>query len=117
MFFNYLIRQDQSKTIINDTNEWKQQVYDNVVMICGGSGITPMFQIIENAYFMKDMSTNFYLVYATKKQVLDKLNKEDLLFRDYFEKLKKGLNLNCLYFVENFNVMYMLIKGRGKSIF
>lgn len=63
--------------------------FSNVGMLAGGTGITPMLQVIEKIIKNKNDSTKVALVFANVEE-RDILLKEklDLLAKDYPEKFK-----------------------------
>jgi len=62
---------------------YKANEYDQVAMIAGGSGITPMYQVLEHALEQKDDKTKFTLIFAN-------VTPADILLREEFEKLKQA---------------------------
>ncbi|KZT02097.1 ferredoxin reductase-like protein [Laetiporus sulphureus 93-53] len=73
---------------------YKINEHDQVGMIAGGTGITPMYQILE--YALKDPSnkTKFTLIFAN-------ISERDILLREEFDALKKA-------HPDTFNVIYTL---------
>ncbi|KAF8323954.1 putative cytochrome-b5 reductase [Clavulina sp. PMI_390] len=62
---------------------YKPNEFDQVAMIAGGSGITPMYQVINHALKQKDDKTKFTLIFSN-------VSPADILLREEFEKLKKA---------------------------
>jgi len=74
-----------------EINKW-----DEVGMIAGGSGITPMYQIVNYALSDPSNKTKFTLIFANVEE-------RDILLRDDFDALKKK-------HPDTFNVIYTLDK-------
>ncbi|KZT63636.1 ferredoxin reductase-like protein [Daedalea quercina L-15889] len=74
-----------------EINKW-----DEVGMIAGGSGITPMYQIVNYALSDPSNKTKFTLIFANVEE-------RDILLRDEFDALKKK-------HPDTFNVIYTLDK-------
>ncbi|TBU41280.1 cytochrome-b5 reductase [Dichomitus squalens] len=76
--------------------EYKINQFDQVGMIAGGSGITPMYQILD--YALKDPSnkTRFTLIFANATE-------KDILLKEEFDALKKK-------YPQTFNVVYTIDK-------
>jgi len=73
---------------------FKVNEFDEVGMIAGGSGITPMYQILKYALGDPSNKTKFTLIFAN---ITDK----DILLREEFDALKKS-------HPDTFNVVYTL---------
>lgn len=52
-----------------DFDKWDLNTYKRVFAICGGTGITPIYQVIQSAYLNKDKATEFRLIYGNKTEV------------------------------------------------
>jgi cytochrome-b5 reductase len=55
--------------------------FENVLMIAGGTGITPMVQVLETAATIPDNRTNFTLFFCN-------VSREDIFLEDYISKYK-----------------------------
>ncbi|KDQ51129.1 hypothetical protein JAAARDRAFT_41396 [Jaapia argillacea MUCL 33604] len=75
---------------------WKMNEFEDVGMIAGGSGITPMYQILNHALTDPSNKTKFKLIFAN-------LTEPDILLREEFDALKKK-------YPNNFDVIYTLDK-------
>lgn len=73
---------------------WKTNQFEQVGMIAGGSGITPMYQLLVHALRDKENKTKFKLIYAN-------VTEDDILLRQEFDELKKK-------YPNNFDVVYTL---------
>ncbi|KAI0688573.1 cytochrome-b5 reductase [Cerioporus squamosus] len=75
--------------------EYKINQFDEVGMIAGGSGITPMYQILEHALKDPSNKTRFTLLFAN-------VTEKDILMKEEFDALvKKHPNtLNVVYTVD-----------------
>ncbi|KAI0076826.1 cytochrome-b5 reductase [Panus rudis PR-1116 ss-1] len=76
---------------------YKKNEFDEVGMIAGGSGITPMYQILEHALKEKDNKTKFTLIFAN-------VTPKDILLKEEFDSLKKK-------YPDTFNVVYTVDKA------
>ncbi|KAK7686547.1 hypothetical protein QCA50_010147 [Cerrena zonata] len=70
--------------------------FEQVGMIAGGSGITPMFQILEHALKDKSNKTKFTLIFAN-------VTAKDILLKEEFDDLQKK-------YPDTLNVVYTLDK-------
>ncbi|KAF8311811.1 uncharacterized protein EI90DRAFT_3095318, partial [Cantharellus anzutake] len=77
-----------------EANKW-----DEVAMISGGSGITPMYQILNHALHLKDDKTKFTLIFAN-------VSPADILLREDLDSFKKQ-------HPDRFNVVYVVDKAEG----
>lgn len=73
----------------------KANQFEEVGMIAGGSGITPMYQILEHALKDKSNKTKFTLIFAN-------VTPKDILMKEEFDDLKKKYpdTLNVIYTVD-----------------
>ena len=62
-------------------------------MLAGGTGIAPMYQILQAADVNKDVA-NFILLYSNKTQVWLYLIKDDMLLRNELDVIEKSKNIN-----------------------
>ncbi|CCM00046.1 uncharacterized protein FIBRA_02072 [Fibroporia radiculosa] len=62
---------------------YKANEFEQVGMIAGGSGITPMYQVLKHALADPTNTTRFTLVFAN-------VTEKDILLRDEFDALKKA---------------------------
>lgn len=74
---------------------YKMNEFDQVGLIGGGSGITPLYQILGHALKDKNNKTKFTLLYGN-------LTEDDILLRKEFDTLKKKYpdTFNVVYFVD-----------------
>jgi len=75
---------------------WKTNEFEQVGMVAGGSGITPMYQLLVHALRDKENKTKFKLIYAN-------VSEGDILLKQEFEDLKKK-------YPDTFDVIYTLDK-------
>ncbi|TRM61635.1 hypothetical protein BD626DRAFT_501716 [Schizophyllum amplum] len=61
---------------------WKIDQFDEVAMIAGGSGVTPMHQILEHALPNKENKTRFTLIFAN-------VTEKDILLKEQFDEWEK----------------------------
>ncbi|KAI5898869.1 ferredoxin reductase-like protein [Schizophyllum commune H4-8] len=61
---------------------WQINQFDEVAMIAGGSGITPMHQILEYALKNKENKTRFTLIFAN-------VTEKDILLKEQFDEWEK----------------------------
>ncbi|EAU92357.2 cytochrome-b5 reductase [Coprinopsis cinerea okayama7 len=73
---------------------YKVNEFDEVALIGGGSGITPLYQIVDHALADKNNKTKFKLLFAN-------VTEQDILLREELEALKKK-------HPKNFEVVYIL---------
>ncbi|KAI0829133.1 ferredoxin reductase-like C-terminal NADP-linked domain-containing protein [Trametes gibbosa] len=74
--------------------EFKVNQFEQVGMIAGGSGITPMYQILEHALQDPANKTRFTLIFANVAE-------KDILLKEHFDSLKTK-------YPQTFNVVYTL---------
>lgn len=69
--------------------------FEHVGLIGGGSGITPLYQILSHALKDKSNTTKFTLLYGN-------LTEDDILLRERFDDLHKKYpdTFNVVYFVD-----------------
>lgn len=73
---------------------WSANKHDRVYMIAGGTGITPMYQLIQKIFREKEDKTDVTLIFAN-------IAKRDILLYKELEELKKR-------YPERFHVNYVL---------
>ncbi|KAJ8515439.1 hypothetical protein ONZ45_g7137 [Pleurotus djamor] len=78
---------------------YKINEFDEVALIGGGSGITPLYQVLTHALADKSNKTKFTLIYGN-------IAEKDILLREEFDQLKKQ-------FPDKFDVVYFLDKPEG----
>ncbi|KZS93256.1 cytochrome-b5 reductase [Sistotremastrum niveocremeum HHB9708] len=76
--------------------DFKINQFDEVGLIGGGSGITPLYQIVEYALSKKDNKTKFKLIFANETEA-------DILLREEFDSMKKK-------YPDTFDVVYVVTK-------
>jgi len=65
---------------------WYTKKYDKVGMLCGGTGITPIYQILQAANINKD-SIEYSLIFGNRSAL-------DILLKDELDKMYKEQNFN-----------------------
>ncbi|KAF7793598.1 hypothetical protein EIP86_004712, partial [Pleurotus ostreatoroseus] len=75
---------------------YKKNEFQEIGMIAGGSGITPMYQVLQHALEEKDNKTRFTLIFAN-------VTPSDILLKDEFDALKAK-------HPDTFNVVYTVDK-------
>lgn len=75
--------------------------FDQVALIGGGSGITPLYQILTHALRDRTNTTKFTLLYGN-------LTEDDILLREQFDNLKKT-------YPKTFDVVYFVDKKSTKD--
>ncbi|KAJ8084823.1 hypothetical protein AAF712_011652 [Marasmius tenuissimus] len=75
---------------------WKMNEFDEVALIGGGSGITPLYQVVSHALADRSNNTKFTLLFSN-------VTEADILLRSELDALKKK-------YPDNFNVVYVLDK-------
>lgn len=75
---------------------WKMNEFDEVGLIGGGSGIAPLYQVLQHALADETNKTKFKLVFAN-------VTEADILLREEFDAMKKK-------HPNNFDVVYVLDK-------
>ncbi|PPQ69445.1 hypothetical protein CVT25_004837 [Psilocybe cyanescens] len=75
---------------------YKANEFDQVALIGGGSGITPLYQLITHALSDKNNKTKFKLIYSN-------VTEKDILLREEFDALKKKYpdTFDAVYLVDN----------------
>ena len=86
---------------------WKPNAFDEVNLLCGGSGITPMFQLIRHIIEDPHDTTKVNLLYANKTE-------KDILLREELEDLrcKYPEKLSIKYFVDKGSDETEIVRGR-----
>ncbi|KIJ53983.1 hypothetical protein M422DRAFT_153807, partial [Sphaerobolus stellatus SS14] len=80
---------------------YKINQFDEVALIGGGSGITPLYQILDYALPDKNDKTKFTLIYSN-------VTEKDILLREKLDEWKKQ-------YPDKFNVIYVVEKGDKSS--
>lgn len=80
---------------------YKQNEFEHVGLIGGGSGITPLYQILRHALKDPNNTTKFTLLYGN-------LTEDDILLRKEFDSLKQQ-------HPDTFNVVYFVDKKKTKD--
>ncbi|KAH7886263.1 hypothetical protein F5I97DRAFT_1238313 [Phlebopus sp. FC_14] len=75
---------------------WKMNEFDEVGLIGGGTGIAPLFQVLQHALEDKANRTKFKLLFAN-------VTEADILLREEFDAMKKK-------YPDTFDVVYVLDK-------
>ncbi|KAG9100951.1 NADH-cytochrome b5 reductase [Ceratobasidium sp. UAMH 11750] len=76
---------------------WKINEFEQVTLIAGGSGITPMYQLLTHSLGDPDDKTKFKLLFAN-------VSPADILLKEEFDKLKAKHG-------DRFDVLYVVDKG------
>ncbi|QRV80378.1 hypothetical protein RhiJN_08393 [Ceratobasidium sp. AG-Ba] len=76
---------------------WKPNEFEQVTLIAGGSGITPMYQILTHSLANKEDKTKFKLLFGN-------VTPGDILLKEEFDKLKAKHG-------DRFEVLYIVDKG------
>jgi len=63
-------------------HSWKSNEFDQAVLVAGGSGITPMYQILQHSLALPDDKTKFKLIFAN-------VTEADILLREQFDAWTK----------------------------
>lgn len=72
---------------------YKSNQFEEIGMVAGGTGITPMWQLIDHIASDKNDKTKVTLLYSNKTE-------EDILLREKFDELKKDPRFNIVYFLD-----------------
>lgn len=75
--------------------------FEQIGLVGGGSGITPLYQILTHALRDRNNKTKFTLLYGN-------LTEDDILLRQEFDNLKKK-------YPDTFNVVYFVDKKLTKN--
>ena len=73
---------------------WSPNKHDHITLIAGGTGITPMYQLIRNIFGNSEDKTKVSLVFGN-------IGEKDILLKEEFDKLEKE-------FPERFKTFYTL---------
>ena len=65
---------------------WRQKTYKNAGMLCGGTGITPLYQILLAAAINKD-SVNYSMIFGNRSTA-------DILLKNELDELQQNPNFN-----------------------
>lgn len=76
---------------------WKMDEFEEVGLIGGGSGIAPLYQVLQHALADNTNKTKFKLMYAN-------VTEQDILLREEFDAMKKK-------YPDTFDVVYVLDKA------
>ncbi|KAJ1302652.1 hypothetical protein OPQ81_002969 [Rhizoctonia solani] len=77
--------------------QWKNNEFEHVAMIAGGSGITPMYQILTHALSQPEDKTKFKLLFGN-------VSPGDILLKEEFEELKAKHG-------DRFEIVHIVDKG------
>jgi cytochrome-b5 reductase len=77
----------------------KQQTFKRVGMIAGGTGITPMFQLMAHCAAKEDRALGLHLLFANKSP-------EDILIEDELRTLDKEANMKVHFTVDKGNAKW-----------
>ena len=64
---------------------WRRKQYKQVGMLCGGTGITPIYQILQAANLNKD-TVEYFLLFGNRSS-------KDILLKDELDKINKEQNI------------------------
>jgi len=73
---------------------YKSNEHEQIAMIAGGSGITPMYQVLDHALKIPEDNTKFKLIFAN-------VTPADILLRQEFDQFKKA-------YPDRFDVVYVV---------
>ncbi|KAG9222289.1 hypothetical protein CCMSSC00406_0006586 [Pleurotus cornucopiae] len=92
------LKEGDSLAIKGPIPKWPYKIneFDEVALIGGGSGVTPLYQILTHALADKSNKTKFTLLFGN-------IAEKDILLREEFDALKKQ-------FPDKFDVVYFLDK-------
>ncbi|EUC67033.1 NADH-cytochrome b5 reductase [Rhizoctonia solani AG-3 Rhs1AP] len=76
---------------------WKNNEFEEVVLIAGGSGITPMYQVLTHALAQPEDKTKFKLLFGN-------VSPADILLKEEFEQLKAKHG-------DRFDIVHIVDKG------
>ncbi|KAL5640234.1 hypothetical protein ACGC1H_007491 [Rhizoctonia solani] len=76
---------------------WKNNEFEEVALIAGGSGITPMYQVLTHALAQPEDKTKFKLLFGN-------VSPADILLKEEFEQLKAKHG-------DRFDIVYIVDKG------
>ncbi|KIM70042.1 hypothetical protein SCLCIDRAFT_1207315 [Scleroderma citrinum Foug A] len=79
---------------------WKMNEFDEVGLIAGGTGITPMYQVLQHTLADKDNKTKFKLIFAN-------ISEPDILLREQLDAMKSK-------YPNRFDVVYVIDKPSEK---
>ena len=73
---------------------WRRKQYKKVSMLCGGTGITPIYQILQVADINKD-SVEYILLYGNRSS-------KDILLKNELDRIKhtKNISLKLIYTID-----------------
>ncbi|PKI84543.1 cytochrome-b5 reductase [Malassezia vespertilionis] len=74
--------------------EYKPNEFDHIGLIAGGSGITPIWQLISRIASNPDDKTKATVLYGNKAE-------EDILLRDKFDSLNKDPRFTIVHYLDN----------------
>lgn len=75
-------------------HKYKANEFEHIGLVAGGSGITPMWQLMQTISSDSQDKTKVTLLFANKTE-------GDILLRDQLEALKKDSRFNVVYFLDN----------------
>jgi cytochrome-b5 reductase len=78
-------------------HQWKSNEFEQTVLIAGGSGITPMYQILQHSFSLPDDKTKFKLIFGN-------VSPKDILLREEFDAWVKQ-------HPDRLEVIYLVDKG------
>lgn len=90
---NVYFRPASDNHVLLNFDHWKHKTYKKIAFICGGTGITPIFQILQNCAINNESFLKLYLIFGNKT------NNDILLYKE-IEELKCKLNLETCYTLE-----------------
>ncbi|WFD31052.1 cytochrome-b5 reductase [Malassezia sp. CBS 17886] len=85
-------------------HEYSPNQFEEIGLIAGGSGVTPMFQLINEIALNPVDKTKVTFLYANKTP-------DDILLREKFEELKKDARFNVVHAVDDAKGAWDGIKG------
>lgn len=67
--------------------QWREKKYKNIGMLCGGTGITPLYQLILASSINGDNAINYSMIFGNKTT-------SDILLKNELDNLTNNPNIN-----------------------
>lgn len=88
--FQYLGKGEVKILIKFKPQEYFCHKFKKIIMVAGGTGITPMYQILQCAEKNNEKDCEFYLIYSNHTE-------KDILMKKELEEISKTINLKIVY--------------------
>jgi NAD(P)H-flavin reductase len=88
--------------------KYEPNMYENIGMIAGGTGITPMFQVIQYILENPEDNTNVSLIFAN-------VSIDDILLKNDLEKFTKHPQFKLYYVLDKVIHLVTLYKRRRRT--